>query len=290
MQPRSFHVPDVASDARSLPGSSPRWISAWRGALVLLLLWLAGCATVPRGEAVPAAETAVIPGIAHARYFIDTNPVPFVQDVLADVQRERAARQAQGDATNVPPPAYLLALSGGGENGAFAVGLLKGWSAHGDRPPFRVVTGVSAGALIAPFAFLGPEYDAPLEEAILSIGRDGLFRSRGLFGLTSDGLADNRPAVAFVGLPAVFGRCLIRSRPRISRRRSASRRAARSPSSRTTTAAPSAPFLSPRPTQRPAAIAAASVTRTSSRARLRSGRSPPTRSAPGTLVSDMRRS
>src|SRR3954449_10993809 len=53
------------------------------------------------------------------------------------------------------------------------------------------------------------------------------------------------------------------------------------------TAAPSAPFLSPRPTHRPAAMAAASVTRTSSSARLRSGRSPPTRSDPGTLESDM---
>src|SRR4051794_23514528 len=56
------------------------------------------------------------------------------------------------------------------------------------------------------------------------------------------------------------------------------------------TAAWSAPFLSPRPTHRPAAMAAASVTRTSSRARFRSGCSPPTRSDPGTLVSDMRRS
>src|SRR3954452_12101115 len=53
------------------------------------------------------------------------------------------------------------------------------------------------------------------------------------------------------------------------------------------TAAPSAPFLSPRPTQRPAAMAAASVTRTSSSARLRSGCSPPTRSEPGTPESDM---
>src|SRR3954470_2486814 len=53
------------------------------------------------------------------------------------------------------------------------------------------------------------------------------------------------------------------------------------------TAAWSAPFFSPRPTQRPAAIAAASVTRTSSSARLRSGRSPPTRSVPGTDASDM---
>ena len=48
-----------------------------------------------------------------------------------------------------------LVLSGGGENGAFAAGLLAGWSAAGDRPSFGVVTGVSTGALIAPFAFIG---------------------------------------------------------------------------------------------------------------------------------------
>src|SRR3954462_5576508 len=53
------------------------------------------------------------------------------------------------------------------------------------------------------------------------------------------------------------------------------------------TAAASAPFLSPRPTHRPAAIAAASVTRTSSRARLRSGCSAPTRRDPGTPATDM---
>jgi predicted acylesterase/phospholipase RssA len=58
----------------------------------------------------------------------------------------------------------ILALSGGGPDGAFGAGLLQGWTARGDRPRFEVVTGVSAGAIIAPFAFLGPEYDHCLEE------------------------------------------------------------------------------------------------------------------------------
>ena len=53
------------------------------------------------------------------------------------------------------PTAYFLAISGGGDDGAFGAGLLAGWSARGDRPVFGLVTGVSTGALSAPFAFLG---------------------------------------------------------------------------------------------------------------------------------------
>jgi Patatin-like phospholipase len=52
-------------------------------------------------------------------------------------------------------------LSGGGDNGAFGAELLAGWTAHGDRPTFKLVTGVSTGALIAPFAFLGLEGEYP---------------------------------------------------------------------------------------------------------------------------------
>ena len=51
-------------------------------------------------------------------------------------------------------PAYL-ALSGGGADGAYGAGVLNGWTASGTRPEFTVVSGVSTGALIAPFAFLG---------------------------------------------------------------------------------------------------------------------------------------
>jgi predicted acylesterase/phospholipase RssA len=59
----------------------------------------------------------------------------------------------------------VLALSGGAEDGAFGAGLLTGWSDRGTRPQFQVVTGISAGALIAPFAYLGPDYDPQLREA-----------------------------------------------------------------------------------------------------------------------------
>lgn len=62
-------------------------------------------------------------------------------------------------------PAAVLALSGGGANGAYGAGLLIGWSERGDRPKFDIVTGVSTGALAAPFAFLGPAWDGQLRHA-----------------------------------------------------------------------------------------------------------------------------
>jgi len=62
----------------------------------------------------------------------------------------------------------LLALSGGGADGAFGAGILNGWSETKQRPEFTIVSGVSTGALIAPFAFLGPAYDAVLREMYTS--------------------------------------------------------------------------------------------------------------------------
>jgi hypothetical protein len=64
-------------------------------------------------------------------------------------QREHAYLASQEEAP-LPATAFL-ALSGGGDNGAFGAGLLNGWTAAGSRPSFKLVTGISTGALIAPF-------------------------------------------------------------------------------------------------------------------------------------------
>ncbi|GEP03673.1 patatin-like phospholipase family protein [Methylobacterium oxalidis] len=82
-----------------------------------------------------------------------------------------------------------LVLSGGGENGAFAAGLLSGWTATGGRPAFGVVTGVSTGALIAPFAFVGAAGDRPLQEAYTTITAADVFE----FGGTNEALTDTWP-------------------------------------------------------------------------------------------------
>src|ERR1700728_2156451 len=63
-------------------------------------------------------------------------------------------------------PVNVLVLSGGGAGGAFGAGALVGLSRRGTRPDFQIVTGVSAGALIAPLAFLGQEWDSQLAEAL----------------------------------------------------------------------------------------------------------------------------
>jgi hypothetical protein len=78
-----------------------------------------------------------------------------------------------------PKPGPWLILSTGGEDGAFGAGLLSGWSKAGTRPEFSLVTGVSTGALIAPFAFLGSRYDDQLRDAYTTISAIDIFEVGG---------------------------------------------------------------------------------------------------------------
>lgn len=87
----------------------------------------------------------------------------------------------------------VLALSGGGPNGAFGAGVLEGWTERGDRPVFDHVTGVSTGALIAPFAYLGPAWDNELRAAYLDQRTEGLMRRRLLAGLFAQSMFSGRP-------------------------------------------------------------------------------------------------
>ncbi len=91
-------------------------------------------------------------------------------------------------------PRNVLVLSGGGMNGAYTAGVLRGWTASGKRPVFDVVTGISTGALIAPFALLGPEYDDVLERAYTTASDRDIFSKRSLLALPlADSLADSTP-------------------------------------------------------------------------------------------------
>ena len=87
-----------------------------------------------------------------------------------------------------------LAISGGGANGAYGAGVLVGWSKLGTRPQFTMVTGVSTGALAAPFAFLGSDYDQQLKTLYTSLDSSGIFFRRSIFAiLRGDSVADNTP-------------------------------------------------------------------------------------------------
>ena len=95
--------------------------------------------------------------------------------------------------------ANYLAISGGGENGAYGAGLLTGWTALGTRPEFKGVTGVSTGALIAPYAFLGPAYDRELERFYTTIGKDDVMTSRGLVSaMLGESLYDSTPLLRLI--------------------------------------------------------------------------------------------
>jgi predicted patatin/cPLA2 family phospholipase len=150
---------------------------------------LAGCigpiATQPVPE--PLVTRATVPGYGLIRYGYDHTENDFVADYQTAM---RSARPGTGGVA-------VLALSGGGANGAFCAGLLCGWTDSGRRPEFQVVTGVSTGALAAPFAFLGSAYDDRLIRAYTTVNDPDIFVPRFLRTavnlLRTDSMADTAP-------------------------------------------------------------------------------------------------
>jgi predicted acylesterase/phospholipase RssA len=162
---------------------------------IVTLSALAAC-TPTRMAAVPASqeEDAIsVDGMRGIRYWGDETTPEMIRDATDSVNREIAARKAAGEQGPLPPANYL-AISGGGENGAFGAGLLVGWTAAGTRPTFKAVTGVSTGALIAPFAFLGPSYDEQLKTVYTTISGKDVLETRSLTAaIWNDAMADNAP-------------------------------------------------------------------------------------------------
>jgi len=144
-------------------------------AMALCVAGLVACTGAPRTEYTRQEQAAaVIPGIPDVRIWADDPSIA-------------AGRRSVVTRVPVLRP-IVLALSGGGADGAFGAGLLAGWSARGSRPQFTIVTGASAGALIAPFAFLGPRYDDTLRNVFASGEMANLLQSDGLAGLLGTGL------------------------------------------------------------------------------------------------------
>ena len=157
---------------------------------------LGACSIPERGPGVPQADTArALPlGIPNARFFADGDPAAMIEEGTRAFEREQAAMRAEGKSLTRLTPVYYLAVSGGGDNGAFGAGVMTGWTALGTRPEFKMVTGVSTGALIAPFAFLGPDYDDALRDVYTTMTPDKVFKARGLTAaLFDDAMADTGP-------------------------------------------------------------------------------------------------
>jgi len=150
----------------------------WRGAAALTLVWtLCACAATPRPTPPPEGDPVGQPWgsipvdpaeVAIERSFSDS----LVDSLRAKFQEARAADETS------KIPYRALTLSGGGSRGAYGAGVLSGWTVHGDRPQFDVVTGISTGALMATHAFLGSDFDDGLA-IYKSISNDDVFRKRG---------------------------------------------------------------------------------------------------------------
>ena len=154
---------------------------------LLLVCVVQGCVPIPPRVGIPQelSDEAQIPGIPEARYWGDDSAFADAWLAIPDAVIQDRYKEVYGSEH------HYLAISGGGPDGAFGAGLLVGWSATGLRPQFAIVSGISTGALIAPFAFLGPDYDTQLKEIYTKYSTKDLVTKRGLLqGLTSDAMSD----------------------------------------------------------------------------------------------------
>lgn len=155
----------------------------------------AGCVTEQRLASVPHEISTSgrdhFLNIPNARFLVGARDA----DIQAEWFRVEGRRVALGLAGDY----HILALSGGGADGAFGAGLLNGWSERGDRPVFEMVTGISTGALIAPLAFLGKAYDADLRRLYTTISDSDIVSPRGIpAALFSDAFNDSAPLAQLI--------------------------------------------------------------------------------------------
>jgi hypothetical protein len=170
---------------------SGRVISRYRPALARFLLCLV-CLFALQGCAVltvsPARSTADRRSTANVPMTIRTLGVDRQFSQLSSPAVAERLRTL-----HTQEPLNILALSGGGAAGAFGAGAVAGLTRSGSRPEFRVVTGVSVGALIAPYAFLGPTWDKRLLDAFTSDAGEHLLQPRGLGVLLGSSLYSGAP-------------------------------------------------------------------------------------------------
>jgi predicted acylesterase/phospholipase RssA len=158
----------------------------------------AGCATIAPRNVLPQAIAGQteLAGFHNIRFWGDAPAHEIQAIMMADAPK--AEMQLSSAVARHPPIANLLAISGGAEDGAFGAGLLAGWSDTGTRPTFDLVTGVSSGALIAPFAFLGREHDNQLREIFTKYGRKDIFTYNVPGLLEGAALADDAPLARLI--------------------------------------------------------------------------------------------
>jgi hypothetical protein len=157
--------------------------SGYTRATVLITLVSLLCACATRPLALPRESYQALPWGAVNWHTHETE---------ASLRLSRSLSPDLGANTAELPRYAVLSLSGGGAKGAFGAGLLCGWTKHGTRPQFQIVTGISTGALMATFVFLGSKYDGELKR-FYTTTTDADIMTRHWFGGLSDSMADSAP-------------------------------------------------------------------------------------------------
>jgi len=150
---------------------------------LLVALAVAACGASLRPDADGVAASATFGSIP----LFDEKSKPLEPPPGATIAGHQVSPAAETKDLNV------LVISGGGSDGAFGAGVLKGWTESGTRPAFNIVTGVSTGALIATFAFLGSGWDAEIERFYTKVTGEQIYAEQGLLGLFQDSLYDTTP-------------------------------------------------------------------------------------------------
>ena len=172
------------------------------GAALCLATAIGACGSLPRNPLPPQRSlAATIPQMPEVRAWAGQRSESMESDLAESFAQESPRDFPPGADGTVRYP--HLALSGGGANGAFGAGYLNGWSSTGARPVFKIVTGVSTGALMAPFAFLGAEFDGALREFYTTTRTRDIFVVGSILSkltqvLAGEALADTGPLQALI--------------------------------------------------------------------------------------------
>lgn len=162
-----------------------------------ITMFTVGCAQTRVRNPLPAnlEDQVQVFGFENVRVWGDKDSPILDKIAMESIQREIEASGVE----SLKKPVAFLALSGGGENGAFGAGVLCGWTAAGNRPTFKLVTGISTGALLAPFAFLGSEYDAQLKDVYTTVTDKDIYTKESILtAYWRESVYDTKPLAATI--------------------------------------------------------------------------------------------
>lgn len=160
--------------------------------VAVLVFTSSGCATLRHPVPQDRIADAQVPGMPEIRAVLGIPNPKLQMSLIKAISEDKPGDYPVNSSGDRLYP--MLAISGGSANGAYGAGLLKGWSDEGSRPRFKVVTGVSTGAIIAPFAFLGKEYDDRMMKLFTTMSTKDIMRPKGpLQALFGDSFASSKP-------------------------------------------------------------------------------------------------